>query len=365
MPDGNAAAQRVLGVGKILQELGYQVHFLGLSHDKINKKGIIEGFTYENLQYPKTLMQWFSYLLGLYGAIDVIKSYKPDLVIVYNHPAFSIDRIARYGHKHGIKIIADITEWDEPKGNPIYNLIKGYETHRRMYKSHLKLDGLICISNYLTNFYRQSNIPVLNLPPLVDINQLKWVQKYNTNNPHRLKIVYAGSPGVKKDRIDLIINAFDNIMAKRDCDVEFDVIGITSEQFKKAWNISKIYRFVNFHGRLSHIDVIRHISMADFQIFLRPDTLSNRAGFPTKFVETITSKTIPITNLSSNLSDYLIDGYNGFVIPSLENDDIENTIYKIINLTKDEINILKSRIDRNTFDYRNYIYDFEDFLERL
>ena len=38
LPDKNAAAQRVLSVGKALREIGYKVFYLGITHD-----GVING----------------------------------------------------------------------------------------------------------------------------------------------------------------------------------------------------------------------------------------------------------------------------------------------------------------------------------
>lgn len=364
MPDKNAAAQRVLGVAKLLRQCSYQVHFVGLTHDKDNNCGKIEDFTFVNLPYPKTIKDWISYLFGLYEIINVINEFNPDIVILYNHPAFSIERIARYCRKRSIRVVADITEWDEPNGNFLYNLIKGYESKRRMYKSHFNLDGLICISQYLTDFYSNSNLPIIKLPPLVDIKQPKWSHATSVN-PEFIKIVYAGSPGSKKDRIDIVVEALDRIISQNNISIKFDIIGITKKQFESTWNKYKEYNFINFNGRLAHDEVVKKLIDADFQIFLRPENLSNRAGFPTKFVETISSRTIPITNLSSNLSDYLIDGYNGFVIPTMAETDVKDTIYRALSLDKDGIQSVKSRINTTTFDFRNYLPEFQDFLGLL
>lgn len=365
MPDGNAAAQRVLSVGKLLRACNYEVRFCGLQRN-ISKPiiGRIEEFEYKNYPYPSSVNTWMKYLTGRDYAISEISLYKPNIVILYNHPALAIEYITNYCHSHGIKVIADVTEWYEPVGNSIFKFIKNADTRRRMYHSHKKLDGLICISNYLTDYYSDCSLPILNLPPLVDISQRKWHQSFEKDDSV-IRIVYAGSPGYSKDRLDLIIKSMATVLDNSSSNMKFDIIGITREQYAATWGDENNYPFVTFHGRMPHEEVIRHLLSADFQIFLRPDTLANRAGFPTKFVETITSGTIPITNLSSNLSDYLINGVNGFVIKSIIPKDIDNVFYKVLNLRYDTIDTMRLNLDTSTFDYHRYLSYFQLFISKL
>lgn len=366
MPDGNAAAQRVLGVGKLLRLCNCDVRFCGLSR-KIQsgiEDDVIEDFQYRNYPYPTSLAKWLKYLTGYDYAIYEIDSYQPQIVILYNHPAFAIERIARYCHKKGIKIIADVTEWYKPEGNRLFCAIKGYDTKRRMTSSHLKLDGLICISSYLAEYYHSQGLNILKLPPLVDVEQSKWHQNVNSH-PGELRMVYAGSPGYAKDRLDLILDALDDIIPKLNNPFRFDIIGITEEQYRNIWLDTTKRNYVVFNGRRPHSEVINKLVEADFQIFLRPDTLPNRAGFPTKFVETITSRTIPITNLSSNLSDYLQDGGNGFVISSLDKNSIKETLDRALTIPSCQLEEMKSRIHQNEFDFRDYLKECTDFVKTL
>lgn len=365
MPDGNAAAQRVLGVAKVLRECGYDVRFSGLTRTaKEPVSGNIDGFDYVNYPYPQSPSQWLGYLTGRDSAIAEIENYGPELVILYNHPAIAIEHIARICHREDIKVLADITEWYEPQGNPIFRVIKGYDINRRMHRSHFKLDGLICISSYLAGYYREHGAKVIEIPPLVDTTQAKWHQESEAKNDE-IRLVYAGSPGATKDRLDLILKAMDEIIPTLGKNVRFDIIGISKEQYAATWGDSKNRGYVTFNGRRPHGEVIRKLLEADFQIFLRPDSLPNRAGFPTKFVETITSGTLPITNLSSNLKDYISDGKNGFVIKSLDADSIKDSLSRALSLSRPEIDDLKQNLNRKLFDYSQYIGQAEQFINSL
>lgn len=363
MPDGNAAAQRVLGIAKVLRCLDYEVRFAGLQHhSRQPESGTVDGFDYIGYPYPQSPMDWFRYLTGRDYSIGEIKTFKPGIVILYNHPAFAIERIAKFCHKHGVKVIADVTEWYEASGNPVFKAVKGYDIKRRMKKSHLKLDGLICISRYLTDYYAAKKIPVVNIPPLIDRKQSKWHQETDDNSK-TIKIVYAGSPGASKDRLDLILAGLDN---QKD-DFTFTVIGITHEQYINTWHDTTIHPYARFLGRIPHEEVIRYLLDADYQIFLRPDTLANQAGFPTKFVETITSGTLPITNLSSNLEDFI--GGNtksgAIVIKSLSSKDITTAIQGALIRSRNELDAMKSNLDSETFDFNRYVTPVQQFLMEL
>lgn len=355
MPDGNAAAQRVLGIAKSLRENNHEIRFTGLSRTLSTDTiiGTVEGFHYINYPYPKGLCKWLKYLTGHDSIIDEIKCYKPNAVILYNHPALAIERILKYCHNNGIKVYADVTEWYDAIGNFFFRIIKSWDIKRRMFVSHLKLDGLICISSFLSNFYGDKGMTVVEVPPTVDLNQSKW-KGLKEDSMNMVKFVYAGSPGSNKDRLDLVLEAMNEILPRIKKQIRFDVFGLSKEQYIEKWGNQNIQNYVVFHGRCPHVEVIEHLINSDFQIFLRPDTLTNRAGFPTKYVESVTTKTLPITNLSSNLKDYLKDGYNGFIIESLDKDAIQQALTKALILTRAEIESLKHNQKIMQFDYRNY-----------
>src|SRR5271155_5572037 len=71
LPDKNAAAQRVIANGKIFDELGFLVYYLGLdrtSNNKIPVKISVKGldnFTFYSVRYPSRLSDWLSHLCSI------------------------------------------------------------------------------------------------------------------------------------------------------------------------------------------------------------------------------------------------------------------------------------------------------------
>lgn len=352
MPDCNAAAQRVLSISKALRLCGYNITFYGITK-RGDVSGTVDGFEYEALIYPRGGKEWVRYAIGE-GITDYINRKKPNLVITYNYPAIAQERIIRYCKKNGIKVVGDITEWYMPS-----DIIRKLDTALRMRWSNKHLDGIIAISKLLKEYYTGCN--VIQIPPIIDTTDSKWKQPQGNQNKDRINLIYAGVPGATKDRLDYIVKGIaqvphDNMM--------FNIVGITYEQYKELYgddlDISKLP--IAFHGRLSHSDTLKLLIESDFHIFFRPDLRVNNAGFPTKFVESMTAGVPVIMNRISNVGDYLIDGFNGILIEHPGENDIHLALERVSRLSRVEINQMKSNCDRDVFDYHRYNEALKSFI---
>jgi glycosyltransferase involved in cell wall biosynthesis len=370
LPDKNAAAHRVLNNGKIFKNLGYDVVFIGISKEK---KGDIfktyrktQGFGGYSIPYPNSKKDWIKYLTDISEVVKVIENTKDvKMLVCYNYQSFPLFKLKGYCNKNSIKIIADCTEWYSTRGEKlIYRLLKGFDTLFRMRFIQKKLDGIIVISSYLENYYKDiTNLLVL--PPLVDKSEEKWNIPMKVKKNKKIKFVYAGSPGKHKDKLSRIIKAFSNLDIKNNYIIY--LIGITKEEYLKQefreQNLKGIESNVEFLGRLSHKDSIQYLRRADYSIFVRDINRVSMAGFPTKFVESISTSTKVITNSSSDLQEYIYEGINGHLV-NIEDGSLESLLYKILVKNEEEKNNIKN-IDSNTFDFRNYINKTNEFLEKL
>ncbi|MBP9018069.1 MAG: glycosyltransferase [Paludibacteraceae bacterium] len=373
MPDGNAAAQRVMGNAKAFRKLGYDTFFVGLSRKKdlCGEIGYYEGFKYINHYYPENTKEWISYL----SSVEQYKEYldkQPNIIIAYNFPAFALNKLCKWSNRKNIKIIADCTEWYEAKGNIAFRLIKGFDTWYRMKRIHPKMDGLIAISDYLYNYYSQKMQNVANIPPLVDLDMEKWKLNNDDNrlNDDAVKIIYAGSPGNgNKDRLDFIINALSLLKNEKVSNFRFIVIGITEDQYLSQFNMpipENLKDNLVFKGRLSHLDTVNAVKQSDFYLFIRNNNLSNRAGFPTKFSESISCGTPVVANSSSNIRQFIVNGKNGFIIDHVTLNELKNILKDIIQLPKTQIYEMKNFCYQSQlFDYRNYLLKFDKLVNML
>ena len=361
LPDKNAAAQRVIANAKAFRNLGWNVQLIGL--DKQPSSFTYEGFECINLKYPSSAKEWIDYLASIKNYLPFLEKTQPEMVIAYNHPAIALGKLVDYGKKRGIKTISDCTEWYTPEGNIIQKVIKGWDTRKRMVDVHLRMDGIISISRYLHNYYTEKGVKSLLLPPLVDIQEEKWCVQPEFATSSEIVLAYAGSPG-HKDALDRLVRIVEEL--PNEIIVRFEIVGMNREQFLKAYNYEQeISKRVNFNGRMPHKDTLKLLSESDFQIFIREDNVTTRAGFPTKFVESISAGVPVLTNLTSNIGDYLSEGVNGYPLDVTNDETLKTSLLRVLKQPRDEMDRLKKSIDRETFDYRNYVPAIKQFIENI
>lgn len=354
MPDKNAAAQRVLSVAKALRETGYETLFYGITTTG-ETSGDVEGFHYEACLYPKGKKAWFKYALGNNGILDYIKLKRPDFVFLYNYPAFAQEKVVAYCRLHEIKTVGDITEWYRPTSLP-----KRIDTFYRMRIGNKHLDGLITISKFLTEYYKVRNH--IQLPPLVDKQEEKWKISPIERMNEKINLVYIGTGSVK-DRLDKILKGV--CQAGKD-KFHIDIIGITAKQFSIIYRQQVPDSFdLHFYGRLPHNEALKYLMSADFQIFFRDYIRVNNAGFPTKFVESMSAGIPVITNKISNIDDYIKNGENSFMIDNPGEKEICDVLKMVSNLTKEEIKTIKRNCLKDEFDYRKYVELLSTFMDSL
>lgn len=352
MPDKNAAAHRVVANAMTLRELGYEVCFIGPTKDCTNIVREFNGFKCEYIDYPQSLSQWIKYITTFVPEEKILE-YKPDYVILYNFPAVASLRILRACHKKGIKVIHDLTEWESSIGWSPREIIRKIDINLRMYYCMKKMDGVIAISRYLHDYYSHYTKTIL-VPPTVDLTSPKFDRDRVLIASNPIQLVYAGSIGAgNKERLDYIIHTVSKVKS-----LKLTVVGLTAEQYVNAYgNLPEDCNNVEFKGRVSHNEAVNIVCRSDFQMLIRENTLKNKAGFPTKFVESMSCCTPIIATISSNICDYLVDGKNGFIVD--EHNSLEDTLKRVSQMRSDEIVSMKEQCrDFVRFDYRNYVEEF-------
>lgn len=348
LPDKNAAAHRVINNAKCLSKLGYDVIFIGMNYDKKYKYNNYEEFDFNNYKIiqtgrPCSIVEWFIYTYDISKkAIEIIKRKKITNVICYNLKSNVLKKILKKKAELHFNIIGDITEWYHTEDvNIIKRIIKNYDSEKRMRKLNFKMDALILISDYLFDFYRDIELKI-QIPPLVDLNEIKWKVSPYKFNKENINIVFCGTFGGKKDVLDQFILDVNN-----DNKISIHVIGETKEEYISGRNDKTfIPNNVYFYGKQNHEKCISFIKGADYTILFRPLTLSNKAGFSTKLVESITCRTPIITNSYENYKNlkFYFCLYN------------KNMRYEKKNYEK-EVN--------DFFDYKNYVNTFEKLCNSL
>lgn len=367
-PDLDAASHRTIGNAKALRELGYNVVLIGTRKGEtrpvLETKETFHGFDIYFFPDPETPKQWKDYLFGFKPLEVVFKTLKNvDSVILYNHPSISTKRALSFCHKHKVKVYADCTEWFDPHGFSIHTVIKKIDTWYRMQHANKHLDGIIAISSFLENFYQEKGCKTICVPPLIDLSNEKWrVTAMPREDDDNIHLIYVGNPGAgTKDKLSLIIQALKRVKNEgKTRDFVLDIIGMNEEQFREVFkDDTSDCPFVNFLGRKPNRKALAYIKSCDYTIFLRDHNLICTAGFPTKFSESIACGTPVLTNPTSDLGRYLIDGKNGYSLDITNMDTLCDGLKKAFSVSKEQKSRMKVYCsEETTFDYHSFIEEF-------
>ncbi|MDF2943779.1 MAG: uncharacterized protein K0S01_2637 [Herbinix sp.] len=389
-PFGNASGKRVYANGKILRELGYEVLFVGtgkaVSDLELlkNTQDVYDGFNYYNISYPKSNLDWIKYK-KTFNDIELFLKNKEIindlcLIIYYGSPRLSIFNmmLINFSHANKIKILSDCVDWLTPKtNNVIFNIIKWIDnTYQKAY-ANKKTDGIIAISNYLSNYYKKSGLKTIIIPPLSPVKFKCSESSYNFQ--HKKIITYAGQPfriGKKvtdlktlKDRIDKTIILLHAAKVKG-CVFIFNIYGFTKDEYlytipSQGKYIDELGDSICFHGLAPNEEVMESIVNSDFTILIRDVKRDTMAGFPTKVSESISCGTPVITTRTSDLEDYISEGENGFFIDFDEEKSLEE-LKNILSIDQKKVlEIKKNCIESQMFYYKNYENKLKDFLSLL
>lgn len=379
LPNLDAAAPRVLNNAKAFRALGHDVSFISWGgayrKEDLCKDGKYRvcGFEYRisgDLPLRGSIIERIeTKLFRGQKSIKILKSMpKPDLIIIYNAVNSFSKRMIKYCKKNGIKLANDVNEWYDNNELHLTDILPNYIN---MTHTQHKIRNKIVISSFLNNYYTESNNVII--PPLCDPEETKWsatVEDERVKPFDGITLIYAGNPA-KKDCIHSVINAV-NTLANEGKAIRFLILGITREAYMKQHAQSLLntilHENVLFLGCVSQDLVPAYYKKADFMVLLREPNRKSMAGFPTKFAESMTSGVPVITNSTSDLNKYVVDGKTGFMVEGYDYNSVLFTLkYSVLTIKKEDINDMKSYVRKSNgaFDWRNRVNDFKMFLDKL
>lgn len=356
-PNGNAATLRAFGNAKALICLGYDVVLVSKTEECFITKDSNNLFTYEMKENEQPIKN-IEYVISFKKFENVIKKFdNVYAVILYNFPTISFLYAINLCKRYGYKCFGDITEYYYSKtGNLLFDFLKNVDSIVRMKYLIFKLDGIISINHLLSNKYRE-RINVITIPPLVDLDEMKW--KSNYVEPSLLTFTFFGSKSRKKEKeyFSVLLDAFAKLNHYQ---FKIIIIGIDRKSIKNESEVAhhaihELGDKIIFTGKLDHISTLEHVINSHFSIFYRHVNRATLYGFPTKFVESISCGTPVITNSTGVLKQYYSNDDFGYLL----NDDVTSDIEKAMNLNRNKILLMKEKCRGSmTFHYINYLSDF-------
>lgn len=357
-----AGVMRIINNCKSISYSGEsEIKIIGYSNESRSK---FENFEILNVPRGNNIIKklFFYILRGVY-IIRLLKELEtPDIIIFYGYYARILFPLMKFSQRNNIKLIVDVVEWWDNRSFFLgkYNP-QVLDINIALTKLIPKCDAVIAISSYLENYYISKGVKTIRIPVLIDTSIKNVYENYLFDSKY-LNLIYAGIPG-KKDKIQYLIKIIESIEIDG-IPIKIHLLGPTKEDLN--FNYKK--NVVTLYGKVRQDKVYSYLKQADFSLLLRPNQRSSNAGFPTKFVESLNAGTPVISNLTSDLSLYLKNNFNGLIIKSLKEDEIKSVILKSIELKKNGLLEMKNNAHKTAesfFDFKNYTSKFVEFLDEI
>lgn len=376
LPDKNALAHRVLANIKALEHGGYKAILVGYSRN-IQKTRILKTHRAEEfydryeIMYPRTPLDWILDGRSHKAIKKVLETHDPrncKAIIFTGVGVANTKGLLKISRKYNIPLISDTVDWfpyDESK--TLYNRYKKWAENYINQKLKPRVKNIICISSYLSNYYLKKGCNVITIPSLTYYDDVRFsaLDKYEPTK--KMKICYVGNPGIKgaKDRVDWCVKAF---IKAADDSAELKVIGISEARFKAEF--PDVYceignKRVFFEEKLSNKECVKEIATSDYFAFAREDTQITRAGFPTKFAESMAIGTPVITTPSGDLAMYISDEKNGFLSSKCTYDSYERAMKKALETTIEKRVSMHLACNESPLDEKNWREAFVKFVDNV
>ena len=367
-PNGEAASVRINCIAKLIQICGHEPIIISMSRVKPFIWNTYEGIKYISIRTKKTntISKIINYILLGKLALKVIKSIDDIFAIMpLSLPLNAMLEIENFTKKRSLLLLTDRTEWYSTSEFNMGFFSIEYQQNNITNKYIIdKYWRVISISTYLENYYKSKRIRTVRVPAVMDICEFKNIEKYRQNSKYI--IIYAGSPA-KKDSLDMMVKAVSLLKKRQQDRIDFRVIGVTKDNFKKLYSDISISSCITFYGRLPRNEVKEHLEVADFTMLLRNNNERfSKAGFPSKVAESMSAGIPVITNYTTDLKKYLIDEKNSIIVKEYSVESFADAVARVLDFSDDKINYLRKeaiKTARKYFWYINYIQEIQELLK--
>lgn len=355
LPDGNAASIRAFSIAVEIVKLGYSVDILGI-HNCFKNLDVmeIEGGTAGITFFAKSKKKVWRKLSAF------IDKKKYDGIICYNTHADLTQLLLMKCKRNGIALALDLTE------SVSFNIQKGWmhsvDNFIRLKYQYKKIQNHIFITRYIGRNYGGNNIviPSLQYP----IREATSALSISEEGP--IEFVFCGTVNelTTKERIDNIVGAFSKVFGGNNR-YRLTLIGVSEKEYVSAFGKVDDSNIV-FKGRVEHKECVQFIRKCAFSLIIRDACEKNNAGFPTKLGESLYCGTVPIITDVSEISDYLEDGKDSFILHNAAQETVAECFRKIQGKDTDTINEMKQNAFRNSnLRGSNFSDKLAPFMERF
>jgi glycosyltransferase involved in cell wall biosynthesis len=378
-PEGNAATNRVYTYAKGCVENDLNVTVVCFGNDFSDQlEGVTEGISFYNLfgiktRKPGRLSSVFHKIIKYIKAPVLLKRLNKKEKILDIHlytNRFVVELfLCLIARLIGTRITLERSE--HPFQDFGQSLLERTKLRFVLGCEPRLFDGVICISNYLADFYHEKGFnenQILIIPSTVDTG--RFFQ--SAESPlHFDYVFYCGSLTILKDGVDILIKSFSEISGKYgDLFLVLAGKGDTVEEetaVRKLVDDIGMGEKVIFLGQVPRNDIPQYLVHAKILALARPSSFIADAGFPSKLTEYLAAGKPAVVTKVGEIPYYLKDNETAFLV---DPDDVSAFAGKLEFVLDNYDYALKiaergKELTRNVFNYNTQVLRLIDFLRGL
>lgn len=317
---GPANELRSAGVVGALKELGFRV-------DSMSTEAQISGRWSRLLGRLRLQGRGGSLALGS-AVTEWLESLetRPQVIWLYGLDVRYSARAFAWARRNHVPVVCEVVDWYELKDQAglLPKVILGLTNWIMMPLARRRASGFVVCSRLLSTYFGTTT-PIQIVPAVVPSSDDSPMERSSTC----LRVAYVGSPG----RRDAPVLQNLQVLAEswQGDSLCIDVAGVPLPEI--SWRTSAQDQ-VTFHGRLPRAEAVALVARSDATLLQRE---ANRrfaqAGFPSKVAESMMAGTAPITNASSDLDLYLIDGEDSVLLEDASAGSLHRGVERMASLT--------------------------------
>lgn len=378
-PEGDAATNRIHTYAKGFIENGIKVHVICFANVyNADTVGSVNGIDYyhpfgqrERSKFL-TIRTWHKFTKYFKTVKLLLRIHKSDSIIAVNSWTQSLTcQLYIYFLTKVIrtKLVSEHSE--HPLRKYQGSSLTTMHGEIKSYLGSILCDGILCISQYLIEFYAARGInrnKLFLVPSTVDTDRFK----IKTESPLQYDyILYCGTLTLLKDGVDILIKSF-AMLSKRFPDIQLVLIGKANTLendtlLKRLVSDLHLSDRVVLTGQISRNEVPSYLMNAKILALARPSSMVADAGFPSKLTEYLSTGIPVVVTAVGEIPVYLKDGYNAYLCePDSVETFAEKLLYVLLNYSAAmEAARNGQKLTETTFNYRFQAKRIEEFIKTL
>lgn len=358
MPDHSPGAIRCSSLAQAYIKLGYDVYIFhkGMYSSEINPITI-------SCHNDNRVKKFFGFSQTVISHLNELnQDSKIDAVITYGF----FKPIHKWCKINNIRHIVDVVEWYSKEQFKRWYFAIPYlrkeDEIRNIAKSKV---NVIAISLYLKNYFQKHGCKVVRIPIITEKPEKCDRSALSLGKIH---IIYAGSH-ILMDNVPLIIKTILELDVEAKNRVQFNIYGISRErilQYISASDLDQVESIVKIYGRRPNNEILEAYRKSHFSILIRdPELRVNKAGFPSKVIESMKMGIPVICNYSSDLKLYLDDNVNCIISNDISKESLTNAILKVLKINASEYSQISQSAQRTVekeFNISTYANELREIL---